>query len=463
MKRIFSLILLILATTFLFANESYEIEDFSDCEWFSESEMEYIIEYQRPYTGWYDIQTIRFPKKNNSDNYKDWGAYSINGIGGTAAIYSVSKEGEDKFSFEYGWYPILEEDGNPVKAKKPSVCSVTIIDENTISLANSPFGEQVTLHRKAYKSKNLAKGIVNDTNVRIRTAPNTNGRILGKLQTGTNVDIIRKSETSRADGMDNYWYQIQTEGYPICWIFGEYVTTLENEDEYKKIADLKDNIDKLPLMNGSDFVKREGFADLFFDGTWCTEEEAKNLDKQQLFYRGSGLNEKARAIKNDECAIDIALVQGYGLSSEPITMTLHNITDGIKSISYEGNSNYRFQLDNSIVNIKIIDTKTIEITSGGKSEIWKRISFPYGENAKIARVCYDGVCLFSEPSVGKKEEYLNAGQFVSVLEKGEKQKIGDYEDYWYRVDVYNCVIENYDMEQWQSSYWIYGAFLEIIE
>ena len=50
-----------------------------------------------------------------------------------------------------------------------------------------------------------------------------------------------------------------------------------------------------------------------------------------------------------------------------------------------------------------------------------------------------------------------------MLEKGEKQKIGDYEDYWYKVAVYNCVIENYDAENWQSSYWIYGAFLEIIE
>jgi uncharacterized protein YgiM (DUF1202 family) len=461
MKKVFNLILLILASACLFA---YEIEDFSDCEWFSENEMEYIIEYQTPYTSWYDIQNIRFPKKNNSDNYNDWGAYSINGIGGTAAIYSVSKEGANKFSFEYGWYPILEDDGNPVKSKNPSVCKVTIIDENTISLVNSPFGEQVTLHRKSYKSKNLAKGIVNDSNVRIRTAPNTNGTILGKLQTGTNVDIIKKSEISRADGVDNYWYQIQTEGYPICWIFGEYVTSLENEDEYKKIADLKDNIDKLPVMNGSDFVKKEGFADLFFDGTWCTEEQAKNLDKQQMYYRGSGLNEKAKAIKNDVCAIDINLVLVYGKSfSDPILITIHNTANVIESITYEGNSNYRFELDNSIVNIKIIDTKTIEITSGGKSEIWKRISYPYGENAKIARVCYDGVCLFSEPTVSEKEEYLNAGQFVAVLEKGEKQKIGDYEDYWYRVAVYNCVIENYDIEQWQSSYWIYGAFLEIVE
>lgn len=460
MKKVFSLFLIILASACLFA---YEIEDFSDCEWFNENQMKSIIEYQTPYTGLYDVQTIRFPKKNNSDDYNDWGAYSVNGIGGTAAIYSVSKEDENTFSFEYGWYPIFEEDGGPVKAKKPAKCTVTIIDENTLSLFNSPFGEHVKLYRKTYKTKKLVKGIVNDSNVRIRTAPNTNGTILGKLQTGANVDIIKKSEISRADGVDNYWYQIQTEGYPICWIFGEYVTLMENEDEYKKIADLKDYIDKLPVMNGSDFVKKEGFADLFFDGTWCTEEQAKTLDKQPMFYRGSGLNEKAKAIKNDECAIDIALVQNYGMSSKPISITIHNVTEKIKSITYEGNSNYRFQLDNSIINIKIIDFKTIEITSGNETEIWKRISFPYGANANIARVCYDGVCLFSEPAVGKKEEYLNAGQIVSVLEKGVKQKIGDYEDYWYRVAVYNCVIENYDMEREQSSYWIYGAFLEMVE
>jgi len=32
-------------------------------------------------------------KKNNSADYKDWGYYSITGIGGVGAIYSVSYAG----------------------------------------------------------------------------------------------------------------------------------------------------------------------------------------------------------------------------------------------------------------------------------------------------------------------------------------------------------------------------------
>ena len=54
----------------------------------------------------------------------------------------------------------------------------------------------------------MEDGVVNDLNVRIRLEPNTKSPVLGKVQTGTNVKIIKQSEPYIADGKNNCWYQI---------------------------------------------------------------------------------------------------------------------------------------------------------------------------------------------------------------------------------------------------------------
>ena len=234
MKKIFNILIVL----FLLASKifSYEIKDFSDSEWFDNITVEYIVNYQKPVLDKYDIVSFSFPKKNNSSNYKDWGYYSISGIGGVGAIYSVSKESEEKFSFEYGYFPsAADPNEKPVKLTEPNICTVYIQNENTLILVNPPLStNRKTLYRKTITTNSRTKlqdGIVNDLNVRIRFEPNTKGLVLGKLQTGTNVKIIKKSEPYLADGKNNCWYQIQVEGYPICWIFGEYVSM---RDEYLK-------------------------------------------------------------------------------------------------------------------------------------------------------------------------------------------------------------------------------------
>ena len=221
------IILLFLLSSKIYA---YEIQDFSNSEWFDNLTVEYIINNQTPLLDLYDIISFKFPKKNNSTDYKDWGYYSITGIGGVGAIYSVSKIDDNKFIFEYGYYPSSADQNQiPVKESNPNTCTVYVQNENTLVLINPPLGiYRKTLYRKSYTkdfSVTMEEGIVNDLNVRIRLEPTTSkGLILGKLQTGNHVKIIKKSELADADGKKNYWYQIQVEGYPICWIFGEYVT-----------------------------------------------------------------------------------------------------------------------------------------------------------------------------------------------------------------------------------------------
>lgn len=233
MKKIINFILALLLFSKVFA---YEINDFSDCEWFDNISVEYIINYQKPVFDKYDIVSFRFPKKNNSPDYKDWGYYSISGIGGVGAIYSLSKKDENKFIFEYGYFPSSsDQNEKPVKLSEPNICTVYIQNENTLILVNPPLCiYRKTLYRKSFGKNSSIKmedGVVNDLNVRIRLEPNTKSLVLGKVQTGTNVKIIKQSEPYIADGKNNCWYQIQLDGYPICWIFGEYIS---NREDYFK-------------------------------------------------------------------------------------------------------------------------------------------------------------------------------------------------------------------------------------
>jgi len=238
-KRFYFVIVVFLFFSKIFA---YEIEDFSNCEWLDNISVEYIINYQKPILDKYDIVSFSFPKKNNSVNYKDWGYYRISGIGGVGAIYSVSKKEDNMFVFEYGYYPSSSDSNEkPVKLSEPNICTVYIQNENTLILVNPPLGiYRKTLYRKNYaKNSNIKMedGVVNNLNVKIRLEPNTKGIILGKLQTGDNVKILKQSEHYEADGKHNYWYQIQLEGYPICWIFGEYVS--KRDDYFKDFGVIK--------------------------------------------------------------------------------------------------------------------------------------------------------------------------------------------------------------------------------
>ena len=458
MKKLIFVFLFFLSLNCIF---TYEIEDFTDSKWYDEKTVENIFKTQKPDLSSYGIVNLKFPKKNNSTNPDDWGFFAVDGYGGVAVIFSAKMENENIITFEYGWYVYSLEE--ILDYNDPKVCKITILNENKIELTNSPFGETL-LYRKSYNSKTFENGIVNDTNVRIRMAPNTSGTILGKLQIGDKVKIISKSDISKADGVENFWYQIQVEGYPICWIFGEYIT-LETTNEYNLLAEQRANLDNLPILTGVEMTPKDIFSNLFFDGTWTTENKWENLKNETLVYYGSGLNEKAKAVKDDVCSIEVVLRSKYDRSEGyPTVITYHNKVYGIEYISYLGSNKYQFNIkDGSLIYVKILDFNTIEISFNQKTEIWKRISPFYNENSKLARICYDGVCLFNSPKVSEKNQYssyLNAGQIVSIIETGKKEKIGNFEDYWYKVETYNCEIENY-FETGKTVYWVYGAFLDL--
>ena len=460
-------LLKIIIFLFSFTLFAFSTEDFSDCKWFDQNTIEYITKYNKAYTSFYNVISFKFPKVNNSSNYDDWGFYSVNGFGRVAAIYSVKMENENTISFEYGWYPIVK-DEEVKKDDNTEICTITILNENKIILDNAPYVDNKILYRNSYNNNpNLIDGIVNDNNVRIRTEPSTQGIILGKLHSGDKVSIINKSDLSKADGVENFWYQIQVEGYPVCWIFGEYVTLKSSGDEYTLLYENRNNFEKLPIINGTELIKKDIFSDIFFDGTWCTESQWKNLQNENLIYHSTGLYEKAKTIKEDICCIEVYLSEvDFDYKSHPSTITYHNVVNKLKDINYKGKNEYQFYLkNNTIMNVKIIDISTIEISYNNKNEIWKRITPTYDSTYNFARICYDGVCLFKSPKVSEKNQYTpyaNAGQIVTILYKGEKEKIGDFEDYWYKVSVANCEITNYDIQTGNTIYWIYGAFLDFM-
>jgi hypothetical protein len=73
----------------------------------------------------------------------------------------------------------------------------------------------------------LKTGILNDDRVRVRAEPNLSGEILGIVNRGDKVEILKIGrEKQKIDGLESVWYKIRTirtvaniEG----WVFGAYV------------------------------------------------------------------------------------------------------------------------------------------------------------------------------------------------------------------------------------------------
>ena len=442
---------------------SYDFKDFTNSEWLDDIEYNLILEAQTAYTSPYDIVRIMLPEKNNSNNYTDWGSFTVSGLGGIVAIYSVEQKSKTEFNFVYGWHEYGFQDKPEVEpSTDKTTCRVQIIDENTIKVTDPPYNRCSLLHRFSYLDKKDTDAVVNDSNVRIRSQPNTKGLIYGKLQKGDMVKILGRSELSQADGKSNVWYKIQVHNYPIAWIFGEYITMNTDKAKFNEIIKERKAFDKIPLMSDTDLTRKNRYSEIFFDGSWCTEQKFKNLNKEQLMIYGSGYNEKTQVIKNDMCLIDI----GIDIQHSKFLLgsfIIHNKKYKLKAIEYLGDSKYSFKCDDLTVIVTLIDNETIKLEYQNNTEIWKRIiSRNYDfRNSKIARIAYDGVCLCKSPSDIDKKYYLNAGQIVTVFEKGSKEKIGPYEDYWYKIDYSTCYINNF-YEESPPGLYVYGAFLEIL-
>lgn len=67
-------------------------------------------------------------------------------------------------------------------------------------------------------------GILNDSDVRIRSEPNLDGKKLGKLMNGDRVKIIQiTDEKMKIGNMNDYWYEIITEDGFTGWAYGFFI------------------------------------------------------------------------------------------------------------------------------------------------------------------------------------------------------------------------------------------------
>ncbi len=458
-KKFLSCLILALLCGLNSAIFALDVQHFSGSSWIDDEIYQYLVKEKSPYTSVYDIVSFKLPEKNNSSAPEEWGYFGVSGLGGPAWIFSAAPISETSFQFTYSFD--MDDVTNAGEAGDDGeTCIVTVIDEDTLQLENSPYTNMTKLHRFGGHSVNNPDAVVNDSNVRIRQTPDTSGTIYGKLNTGDKIQIIDQSELKTADGKSNVWYRINAAGWPVCWIFGEYVTQ-NTQETYADVLSEREAFDAVPLKAGYGMTAKDSLSELFFDGTWCTESQFQNLKNEKLIYYGSGLHEKAKAVKDDACAISVI----YNMQNnriEPSTFTFHDITYNIISVEWENPDQCEFSCTNGFsASVTITDSETISVSAQGKTETWKRIASVFSfESNKVAKVTHDGTCIESDPETIKKETYINAGSIVTILEKGPQQKIGEWNDFWYRVDFSYCEINDFIYDNCDYTGWIYGAFLQ---
>lgn len=73
-------------------------------------------------------------------------------------------------------------------------------------------------------------GVINDTQVRLRSAPNLESEVLGFLNTGDKVIIFeRTTKEQQVDIMKNYWYKVQQEDSSEGWVYGAFIDFVDYE------------------------------------------------------------------------------------------------------------------------------------------------------------------------------------------------------------------------------------------
>jgi hypothetical protein len=77
-------------------------------------------------------------------------------------------------------------------------------------------------------SSSLSTGILNDSSVRLRSAPSTLGDILAKLDQGTQVKILgRSASMEKTQAMEAYWLKVQLADSRTGWVFSWFVDSVD--------------------------------------------------------------------------------------------------------------------------------------------------------------------------------------------------------------------------------------------
>lgn len=71
------------------------------------------------------------------------------------------------------------------------------------------------------------QGRLNDSRVRLREAPHLEAKTLGYLEKGQLVQVLERSGARvRLQGMEAYWYRVQTPEGAVGWAYGQYIDLL---------------------------------------------------------------------------------------------------------------------------------------------------------------------------------------------------------------------------------------------
>ncbi|GHV59894.1 hypothetical protein AGMMS49579_27330 [Spirochaetia bacterium] len=95
---------------------------------------------------------------------------------------------------------------------------------------------------------------LNDSNVRLRTAPNLNSEIITLLNINEIVTILGVNEERQIiENMDSYWFNVQTGDNKIGWVYGFYLDVYYTNPSRDRIF----NLNLLRLNTNKNWIKIE--------------------------------------------------------------------------------------------------------------------------------------------------------------------------------------------------------------
>ena len=94
--------------------------------------------------------------------------------------------------------------------------------------------EKYVYNRFEMKSKTILYGILNDSQVRIRTAPNLESETIGYLNKGQKVELLHATlHEVQIEEMKSVWFEIKTIDGMTGWAFGWFIDI--TDDYYQKV------------------------------------------------------------------------------------------------------------------------------------------------------------------------------------------------------------------------------------
>ncbi|AEE17399.1 SH3 domain-containing protein [Treponema brennaborense] len=229
----------------------YDIKTIDGSCWAAEDIYKYLMENKHKQLGRY-AWSLRFDISNGIFQNIETRAWKIDEYlikSNNTIEITISVEGK-----ETGWYRVID---------------CIFLDEDTMYLMGDLDGTGIVYGKENlyYRLSGPAKipqnyALLNDTRVRLRTKPNLQSDTWGFLNTGDKVRIKDKTaDKQKIANMNDYWYKVETDGYPDGWIYGAFldikydaveqaIDGLTIESEMQKVE-----ISKIKLLYNKNYEK----------------------------------------------------------------------------------------------------------------------------------------------------------------------------------------------------------------